>query len=311
VNPRIGLLLPQYDCTIDMTVDAARAADELGLDMWLAGQLFPISSRPENAAFEPLSLMGAIAALTARSRLGFMALAAPYLPHVYLAKALLTLDHVSGGRLDVGLGAGWRAEEFRALGRGFGDGAERRRRLEEAISSLTELAAGRPDGTHRVSSGPRSVQRPHPPLWIAGRGPKLLDLAGRRADWANVARGISAEDCAAAGAQIAAAAAAAGRDQPPRMSLTGTFLTAADEDALDRVLLARAAHRGVTPENYVAQLRAANVFVGTAAEIGSQLSRYVAAGCDAFILWPLDANYADAPASLAAIGAATDGRAVG
>src|SRR4051812_30230896 len=98
--PRVGLLLPQYHCSIEDTLATARSADAEALDIWIAGQLFPISTRPEGPAFEPLGLMGALATSTARSRLGFMALAAPYLPAIYLAKALITLDHLSGGRID-------------------------------------------------------------------------------------------------------------------------------------------------------------------------------------------------------------------
>jgi alkanesulfonate monooxygenase SsuD/methylene tetrahydromethanopterin reductase-like flavin-dependent oxidoreductase (luciferase family) len=308
--PRVGLLLPQYHCSIEDTLATARAADVEALDIWIAGQVFPISERPEGPAFEPLALMGALTAATQTSRLGFMVLAAPYLPAIYLAKSLITLDHLSQGRIDVGLGAGWREEEFRALGVPFGSGAARRARLEHAIDAIETLAAGEPaaagDGSGEIfASGPESVQRPHPPLWIAGKGERVLEVVGRRADWANFARGISVDEFASAGATVKRAAEAAGRtDGGPQLSLTGTFLGGKDSaeaaDALER----RAALKNKTPDEYRAQLRAANAFAGDPDEIAEQLGAYVSAGCRAVVLWPVDGEHERAPATLAAVAAA-------
>lgn len=303
-TPRIGLLLPQYDCEISETLGLARVAEEEGLDLWIAGQIFPISSRPHRPAFEPLTLMGALATVTERGRLGFMVLAAPYISPVYLAKALITLDHLSGGRLDVGLGAGWRELEFAAVEAEFGTGRSRRERLENAMTVFRQLAAGEParlEGGVVVASEPPSVQSP-PPLWIAGRGPRILELVGRRADWANFARGISAADFSAAAALVREAAAAAGRaDGGPRLSLTGTFLGARDGDAVDAVLRERASPRGEEPEGYRERLRGSNALVGTPIEMADQLEPHLRAGAEAVILWPLDANHADAAATLGAV----------
>jgi alkanesulfonate monooxygenase SsuD/methylene tetrahydromethanopterin reductase-like flavin-dependent oxidoreductase (luciferase family) len=250
-------------------------------------------------------------------------LAAPYLPEVYLAKALITLDHLSGGRIDVGLGAGWREEEFTALGQDFGSGASRRERLERTLDAIGALAAGegaaipgsppgRPPGAEEphsrgVRSGPPSVQQPRPPLWIAGKGPKILEVVGRRADWANFARGISVEDFHAAGEVVAAAARDAGRaDGGPKLSLTGTFLGAGDPDEVARVVERRAGERGKHVDAYRAQLRRSNAFVGTPEEIADQLRPYVGAGCAATILWPLDGDHVGAPAVLARVGELLD-----
>ena len=308
--PRVGLLLPQYHCSIEDTLATARSTDAESLDIWIAGQLFPISARPEGPAFEPLALMGALATSTVRSRLGFMALAAPYLPAIYLAKSLITLDNLSGGRVDVGLGAGWREDEFRALGVPFGSGSARRARLEQAIDAIQALAAGQRaaagDGSGETfASGPESVQQPHPPLWIAGKGERVLEVVGRRANWANFARGIAVDEFAAAGATVKRAAEGAARsDGGPRLSLTGTFLGGKDSaeaaDALER----RAALRKKTPAEYRAQLRDANAFVGGPEEIAEQIGAYVGAGCRAVILWPVDGEHERAPATLAAVAAA-------
>jgi alkanesulfonate monooxygenase SsuD/methylene tetrahydromethanopterin reductase-like flavin-dependent oxidoreductase (luciferase family) len=301
--PRVGQLMPQYDCPIAAPLETARAADEAGIDIWLAGQLFPISSSPEQPAFEPLALMGAIAQATGRSRLGFMALAAPYLPAVYLAKALITLDHLSDGRLEVGLGAGWRKEEFAALDLDFGGPGGRRGRLGAVLDALFALSAGeaaRREIGDPVRSGPRAVQVPHPPVWIGGSGPKMLELVGRRATWANFARGISAEDFARAGEAVREVARAAGRpDGAPRLSLTGTFLVAEDADGVAAKLAERAGAKHLDPEDYRAQLLGANALLGTPEQMADQLAGHLGAGCEALVLWPLDRDHMGAVASLA------------
>jgi alkanesulfonate monooxygenase SsuD/methylene tetrahydromethanopterin reductase-like flavin-dependent oxidoreductase (luciferase family) len=301
--PRVGLLMPQYDCPIGATLETAQAADEAAIDIWLAGQLFPISSNPARPAFEPLALMGAIAQATVRSRLGFMALAAPYLPAVYLAKALITLDHLSGGRLEVGLGAGWRQQEFEALDLDFGGPASRRARLDASLDALFALSAGEAAGSaggDPVRSGPRAVQAPHPPVWIGGSGPRMLELVGRRATWANFARGISAEDFASAGRMVREAARDAGRAPgEPRLSLTGTLLAAEDPDGVAAKLAERARLRHLDPEDYRAQLLGANALVGTPEQMADQLAGHLQAGCEALVLWPLDSDHPGAVSSLA------------
>jgi alkanesulfonate monooxygenase SsuD/methylene tetrahydromethanopterin reductase-like flavin-dependent oxidoreductase (luciferase family) len=301
VAPRVGLLLPQYGCDIAATMSTARAADAESLDIWIAGQVFPISDEPEKESFEPLSLMGALAAATERSRLGFMVLAAPYYSSIFLAKALVTLDHVSGGRIEVGLGAGWREEEFAALDVPFGSGERRRAQMEERIDAIEALAAGRTalsEAGAEVRSGPGSVQ-PALPLWIAGRGPKILEIVGRRATWANFARGISIEEFSAAAEIVKSAAQAAGRsDGGPRLSLTGTFLAAAAEEEVAARVAARAEQRKREPAEYREALLDSNALVGDPAAITAQLGPYVEAGCEAIILWPLDGNHEDAPKTL-------------
>jgi alkanesulfonate monooxygenase SsuD/methylene tetrahydromethanopterin reductase-like flavin-dependent oxidoreductase (luciferase family) len=300
---RFGLLVPQYGCSIDATLAVARAADAAALDIWIAGQLFPISSRLQGDAFEPLTLMAAIAARTTRSRLGFMVLAAPYLPPFSLAKAIITLDHLSGGRLDAGLGAGWRAEEFAAVEQPFGTFSTRVRALARAIDVLEALAAGeeRVEQAFPPPAGPPSVQRPRPPLWIAGRGAKMTEFVGRHADWANFARGISGEEFAAAGQRVHESALAAGRGESAvQLSLTGTFLSGT-RDRVESVLRDRASERGLDVADYRRQLRAANAFVGSPGEVLEQLEPYQATGCRAVILWPLDGDYRAAAAALSAV----------
>ncbi len=289
---RVGLLLAQYGSAVQQTLAAARTADDEGIDVWVAGHLLALSRQRAASTFEPLSLMGAIAAVTRRARLGCMVYSAPNLPPFALAKTMITLDHLSGGRLEVGLGAGWMEAEFRALGGPMPSGAERRAHLEHTIDAVIALSEGvewDSGGGHLVSSQPTAVQQPHPPLWIAGQGPRTLDLVGRRADWANFARGISIGAFEEAAARIRHGSVAAGRDEHAvKLSLTNTFLGGVDEAEARRALEARALERGGDAGSYRKQLRAANALAGSPSEIALQLRPYLDAGCEAFILWSLD-----------------------
>jgi probable F420-dependent oxidoreductase len=139
----------------------------------------------------PLPALAAAAAATRTLRVGTYVIANDYRHPVLLAKDVATLDLLSGGRFEFGLGAGRpaAAEDNRMLGLPFDSGAVRVARLAEAITLLKTLLAGQrasatgryyPVAEAEISPGP--VQRPHPPLLIAGSGRRLLALAAREAD---------------------------------------------------------------------------------------------------------------------------------
>ena len=117
-----------------------------------------------------------------------------------MAKEAATLDVLSEGRLELGLGAGWQQLDYDWSGIPFDDGATRVARLEEAAPVLRALLAGE-TVTHEgrfyrmreAACRPRPVQRPHPPLMIGGTGPRLLRLAARTADIISFATGTSAQ----------------------------------------------------------------------------------------------------------------------
>ncbi|HLX35937.1 MAG TPA: LLM class flavin-dependent oxidoreductase, partial [Candidatus Limnocylindrales bacterium] len=106
-----------------------------------------------------------------------------------LAQDLASLDVLSGGRLDVAIGAGWRRPEFEAIGLSFETAAIRQARLEEAVAVLKGYFGDGPFSftgehyaIHELDGYPKPVQRPHPPLLIGGGGRRTLSLAGREAD---------------------------------------------------------------------------------------------------------------------------------
>ena len=137
----------------------------------------------------PLVAMTAVALATTSLRVGTMVLANDYRHPAVLAKELASLDQVSGGRLEIGIGAGWMASDYEQAGIGFDRPGVRIKRLDEAVTVL-EGCFGEAlfdfEGDHYKIAGldsqPKPVQKPRPPLLMAGGGHRMLALAARRAD---------------------------------------------------------------------------------------------------------------------------------
>jgi probable F420-dependent oxidoreductase len=173
----------------------ARHAEELGFSAFhLADHV--IGPGPALAAMNhPVQDVAAIPAMavaaeaTSTIRIGCRVLCVDYRNPVMLAKELATLDFFSGGRLDIGLGAGWLAGEYAAMGIGFDRAGVRLDRLEDTIALLrASFADGELDmdtpHVHAVGfeAVPKPVQRPMPPLMIGGGARRVLGIAGREAD---------------------------------------------------------------------------------------------------------------------------------
>jgi probable F420-dependent oxidoreductase len=137
----------------------------------------------------PLVAMTAVAMSTSRLRIGSLVISNDFRPPVQLAKELATLDMISDGRVEVGLGAGFLKAEYEPLGIPFDPPGVRVGRLEESVQVLKRLFSGEPvtyRGQHVCLDGftsfPASVQQPHPPILVAGAGDRMLRLAAREAD---------------------------------------------------------------------------------------------------------------------------------
>src|SRR5947208_15403582 len=144
---RIGLALPQYDFSVAgerplrfaTIVEHARLAEQGGADsVWLSDHLFLDlakygGSDRREGCFDPIVTLAALARIVPRVRLGTLVLLEALRPAAVLAKALATVDLISDGRLDVGMGAGWYAPEYEALGMKMPPPAERLERLTEAV----------------------------------------------------------------------------------------------------------------------------------------------------------------------------------
>lgn len=160
----------------------ARRAESLGYDILvmpdhLGGQLSPFAA------------LGAAASATTSLRVGVFVFANDYRHPLMLAREAATIELLSGGRFEMGLGAGWMTGDYRQLGMSYDPAAKRVDRLEEAVPLVKQLLAGETvshRGEHyhldRASTGVRPVQKPRPPLAIGAGGPRMLKLAAREAE---------------------------------------------------------------------------------------------------------------------------------
>lgn len=170
-----------------------RIGDESGfhwVSVWDHFYANPLQDR-HNPCFEGVSVMSGLAALTTNVRVGCLVFCALFRNPGVLAKAGVTIDHLSGGRADIGIGAGWFEEEFREYGYGFPPLGKRFDQLEEALTIIRQLWDGQEvsfKGAYYDMQG--AVCSPQPlglRLWIGGRGKqRTVDLAARFADGFNM-----------------------------------------------------------------------------------------------------------------------------
>lgn len=217
---RIGFAVPAAGswATPENQVRVAREAERLGYEsLWTLQRLLnPPGAELYRSVADPFVTLAYLAGHTSTARLGVAVVNMPFTSPVPLAKQAVTLDRVSGGRLDLGLGLGWMDEEFTATG------VTKKRlgaRGEEFLAVLDSLWGGRttpfsgefydlPDATFE----PAPVQRPHPPVLLGGHGPRALARAGRLADgWISASR-FELATIGSALAAIRAGAEEAGRD---------------------------------------------------------------------------------------------------
>lgn len=186
----LGVHLPQFREPVPgpLLSEAAQAAEEAGADdLWVSDHLLmPVGSeRPPATFHDPLTVLAWAAAATSRAGLGTSVLVAPYRHPVVLAKALASLDALSGGRVIAGLASGWMESEFAALGVPF---SERGRRTDEAIAACRALWAGDDAFTWRGDrvAGNRLLPPPArpggPPVWIGGDSDAGIRRAARLGD---------------------------------------------------------------------------------------------------------------------------------
>jgi len=160
---------------------------------------------------EELVALAAAAGATRRLRLVTTVMVGPARDTVLLAKQVATLDQVSGGRFALGLGVGWRDDDYRATGTDF---ARRGDALDRQVETLRRIWAGEPPASDVDPVGPRPSSPSGPPVWLGGSAPPALRRAGRLAD-AFIATPIAPEGVAAQYRTVCEAAGAAGRPAPP------------------------------------------------------------------------------------------------
>lgn len=229
----------------DEWCDLARKTEDLGFSTLLGADHF-------NDQIAPLPSLAIAAGVTTRLRLGTLVLANDFKHPVMLAKELATLDLLTGGRVEWGMGAGWLPSDYETSGIPMDPPGVRVSRLDEAITVMKHLFGDGPTtfrGAHYEVTGlegtPKPLQRPYPRLLIGGAGDRMLGIAARRASIVGIAPSISTAPiwganrelpAAAADRQLARVRAAAGdRYAKLEISMVPTSLVLTDrrDEALD------------------------------------------------------------------------------
>jgi F420-dependent oxidoreductase-like protein len=188
---RIGLDVAQHQLLWAELAERVQFAESSGFDgAWVFDHFSPLYGDPNGPCLEGWTLLAGLAAITSRIRLGVLVTGITYRHPSVLATEAITVDHISNGRLELGMGAAWHQPEHKALGIPFPPIKERAERLEEGVQVIRLLMtkdratfSGRHYQLANASYHPRPVQRPHPPIWIGASGEQLmLPIVARVAD---------------------------------------------------------------------------------------------------------------------------------
>ncbi len=305
---RIGLALPHYDYSFPdgkplswpRLVDAAQKAEVLGFDsVWISDHFFLDLSRYGGSAepagtVEPFTALAALATATTRTRLGTLVACAPFRHPAHVAKMATAIDLISGGRFDLGLGAGWYEPEFGAFGYELPSVGDRFSMLEESVQVVAGLFAEGPfthDGKRfqidNAYNHPRPAQPGGPPIWVGGKGgDRLLRLVARHASgWNTVWKG-SVDSFAERAGKLRQVAEAEGRD-PMSIRLSIGLYTLVGEDEEDlarrfRTLQGWAPGRALDGESLEDYGR--ETLTGTPKACLEKLASFASAGAEEFIV---------------------------
>jgi len=237
---KLGVIVPQgwtgeYDgwdprAAWDRTVDVARQAERLGFEsIWLFDHFTTVPRPTDEITFESFTSLAALAAVTERGRLGHIVICTAFRNPALTAKMISTMDTISGGRMDLGIGAGWKRDEWLSYGYGFPETKERLARLGDDLEVISRMLGGdRHDhatfeGKHsqvrNAINVPKPIQQPRVPIMVGGNGPNVTwRLAARLADELNV-DGMSPDEVAEALPVIRSRCEEVGRD-PATLALS-------------------------------------------------------------------------------------------
>jgi F420-dependent oxidoreductase-like protein len=283
---------PQQGATYDTLLRVATATEELGFDAFFRSDHYlkmgDVSGHP--GPTDSWATLAALARETSRIRLGTLVSCATFRYPGPLAITVAQVDQMSGGRVELGLGAGWYAAEDAAYGIPFPDLRERFARYEEQLEVITGLW-DTPDGGTFSFRGqyftvvdspalPKPVQRPRPPVIIGGTGPKRTPrLAAKFADEYNVPF-ASVDDTAVAFGRVREACAAVGRHETSMIySVAQVVCCGRTEAELGR----RASAIGSKPDD----LRQSGL-VGTPGEVAEKIGKFAQIGAEHVYLQVLD-----------------------
>jgi len=237
---KLGVIVPQgwtgeFDgwdprAAWDRTVDVGRQAERLGFEsIWLFDHFTTVPRPTDEITFESFTSLAALAAVTERVRLGHIVICTAFRNPALTAKMISTMDTISGGRMDLGIGAGWKRDEWLSYGYGFPETKERLARLGDDLEVISRMLGGdrhdhatfegRHSQVRNAINVPKPIQQPRVPIMVGGNGPNVTwRLAARLADELNV-DGMSPDEVAEALPVIRSRCEEVGRD-PATLALS-------------------------------------------------------------------------------------------
>jgi probable F420-dependent oxidoreductase len=176
--------------------ELARISERAGFEsFWVSDHFFGGEGFPDRDCLEAWTTLAALARDTTTIRLGCLVTAAQYRNPALLAKTVAGVDQMSSGRIEFGIGAGWKVNEYAAYGYDFADAGARVDQMIDAIEICrrmwTDERATYRGKQYRVDDAvcaPKPAQKPYPPLWVGGAGPRVLRIAARLADGFDIGR---------------------------------------------------------------------------------------------------------------------------
>jgi len=270
-------------------VDVAVLAEELGYDsIWVYDHFHNVPKPAQEAVFECWTTIAAISQLTSRIRLGQMVGCNSYRNPGLLAKITSTVDVISGGRLDWGIGAGWYESEYKGYGYEFAKPSDRigmLRETVEIVKSMWTKEETNYDGKYykmqRANCDPKPLQQPTPPIWIGGGGEQLtLRVVAEHADVANF--GSSVEEFIRKRAILQQHCVTVGRDEDSiRKTISSeVFIRETEAEVLAAGSLNVWGKDAADWRN--------EALIGTPEQVSEKIQKYIDAGCTGFIPWCSD-----------------------
>jgi F420-dependent oxidoreductase-like protein len=275
---------PQFGFSFEEVKAIAQDAERLGADaLWVSDHLFLNATSVATDCLEAWTLLAALTQVTKRIRLGTLVSCQSYRNPALLAKMAADVDVMSGGRLEFGIGAGWKELEYRAYGYDFPSGGVRVDQLVDTIEICkrmwSEDRATYTGKHYRVTEAlcsPKPLQRPLP-MWIAGEGPRLMRIVAKYADAVNVGGFPRPERYGEVVKDLEAACSRIGRDPGTiRRSHFGPVLVAESRERLGEIVRALAARAKIAPDEWLARRKGHPV--GTPEEVAETLRAYAALG---------------------------------
>jgi len=292
---------PQEGGSYDDLLRLAQRTESMGFAGWFRSDHIHTMNVPvTNDSTDCWSTLAGLARDTSRIRLGTMVSPMTFYYPGMFAKVIATIDQMSGGRIDVGMGAGWFEKEHAAYGIPFPDPKGRLDRLEDTLEICTRLWSDGPDHSHEgkqfsiknASGYPKPAQRPHPPIIMGGGGPRRTPrLAARFCDEFNTFGGLNTFNTRKR--RVLDACAELGRDPSTiRFSCAAVTVVGKDEQDVRRRAQIRLDHNNQKDnvDDWIASMRGDGWFIGTADQIAEQVTALKEAGCSRwyFQLVPVD-----------------------